>query len=148
MRSKTFRRSEELAESLRVTEAILQALEEEEEEEGEEDKNIEIVISEDQDDEDFFEDEDQPGVLWQVVPKEINCKKWDEKQQGNKSLRVHMKKHLKDQNKLLPCHYCDFKTSKENDFHISHVHGAGNNCLTCKKSCRTEEEMIKHVVDV
>ena len=143
----TQRRSDELAESLRVTEAVLQAQEEEEDEDEAED---EIVISEDQDDEDFLEDEDQPGVLWQVVPTEINCKKCDEKVQGNKSLREHMKKHVKEQNEVLPCYYCEFKTSKENEFlnHISRVHGAGNNCLTCNSSFKTHEDMIKHVVDV
>ena len=60
-----------------------------------------------------------------------------------------MQKHLKDQNKVLPCMYCDFKSNNENVFlnHITSVHGAGFTCLTCNTAFRTNSELISHVVD-
>ena len=135
------RKSEELAETLRITEAVMQAQEEEEEDDG--DNNEEGV-----DDEDFLKDEDHPGKLWQVMQEEFNCKKCDQKIMGNKSFREHMQKHIKDQKEVLPCYYCDYRTVSENEFlnHISSVHGAGHICLTCNNAFRTQEEMIKHVV--
>ena len=139
------RRSEQLAETLKVTEAILQAQEEEDDDEEDDD----IDTGNEVDDDDFLEDEDHPGQLWKVVQQEFNCKKCDEKVIGNKNLREHMQKHIKDQNEVLPCYYCEFKTGSENEFlhHISSVHGAGHTCLTCNNTFRTQEEMIKHVVD-
>ena len=84
-----------------------------------------------------------------MVQQECNCKKCDEKIQGNKNLREHMQRHIQDQKKFLPCYYCQFKTNSENNFlnHISSVHGAGHTCLTCNNTFRTQEEMIKHVID-
>ena len=60
-----------------------------------------------------------------------------------------MHKHIQDQREVLPCYYCDFKTSSENEFlnHISSVHGAGHTCLTCNNTFGTQEEMSKHVVE-
>ena len=103
------RRSEQLAETLKVTEAILQA---QEEDEDEEEDNTDAGANED--DDDYLEDEDDPGQLWQVVQQELNCKKCDEKVTGNKNLREHMQKHIQDQGEVLPCYYCEFKTSSEN----------------------------------
>ena len=102
-----------------------------------------------EDDDDFLEDEDHPGQLWQVAQQEFNCKKCDEKAMGNKSLRKHMQKHIQDQREVLPCYYCDFKTSSENVFlnHISSVHGAGHTCLTCNNTFHNQEDMINHVID-
>ena len=141
----TQRRLEEVAETLRVTEAILQAQEEEDDDDTD---NTEAGIGED--DDDFLEDEDHPGQLWEVVQQEFNCKKCDEKIQGNKNLREHMQRHIQDQKEILPCYYCQFKTSSENEFlnHISSVHGAGHTCLTCNNTFRTQEEMIKHVIKI
>ena len=58
------RKSEEIAETLRITEAVLQAQEEEE--------GVDNDDNEKEDDEDFLEDEDRPGTLWQVVQDEFN----------------------------------------------------------------------------
>ena len=144
------RKCEELTETLKVTEAVLQAQEEEaEDDEDTNEDEVDQENSEKEDDEDYLEDEDQPGKLWQVVQDEFNCKKCDQKVVGNRSLREHMQKHIKDQKEILPCYYCEFKTCSENEFlnHISSVHGAGHICLTCNNTFRTQEEMIKHVVD-
>ena len=148
------RRIEELSETLKVTEEILKAQEEEEEddnddEEEEDSEKAEQNQLQGEDDEDYLEDEDEPGTLWQVAQKEYACKKCDEKFSGNKNFREHMQKHLKDQKKVLPCYHCEFKFTSENEFlnHIASVHGAGHICLTCNKTFKTKEEMIKHVVD-
>ena len=85
----TQRRLEQVSETLKATEAILQAQEEDDDDADKEDDTEDIIEEEDFLD-DYLEDEDHPGALWQVKQKEINCKKCDEKLVGNKSLREHM----------------------------------------------------------
>ena len=144
------RKIEELVEKLKVTEAILEAQEEGEEDDEDDEENDEDEETKlPEDDDDYLEDADRPGQLWQVVQKENLCKKCDEKILGNKNFREHMQTHLLDKNKELSCYYCDFKTKNENVFlnHITSVHGAGHTCLTCNSTFKTQTDMISHVVE-
>ena len=149
----TQKRVEELTETLKVTENILKAQEEEQDEsqdaEEDDDQNVQLPDEDDEDDKDYLEDEDEPGLLWQVKQKEYACKKCDEKFMGSQAFKNHMQMHTENQKNNLHCYYCSDKFNSETTFlnHISSVHGGRPTCLTCNKVFKTQEEMVNHVVD-
>ena len=112
------RRIEELEETLKVTEDILKA--QEELQVYEEDSNEEVDTE--QIDESWMEDEGTGQLCPPVssVQESFICKKCDKIFPGAHNFSKHMRSHIKSNNALLRCHYCEFTTSNET-IHINHI---------------------------
>ena len=129
------RKTEQLSETLKVTEDILKAYEESEDED------------EDEGDEDAMEYEEVDPKMDETGRSSNTCKTCNKNVQSPEEMRQHERNHIKDNKVVVKCHHCDF-TSNDGEHlmnHISNKHYA-QTCLTCKKRFTTMDSLVGHAL--
>ena len=76
------------------------------------------------------------------------CKKCDKQLDNEQKFRLHMKEHLKKDNQLVQCHYCDSMTNDGAKYisHIGDMHSSKFNCETCGEEFNEFNKNIEHVM--
>ena len=101
--------------------------------------------------EEVYEDVTESGNMLPHQEKSmltIGCKKCDKVLKSDHELREHMKRHIKMQNKMITCSFCDHTTNDENDL-INHVvdnHSPKHTCATCNSEFSTKTKMMEHIL--
>ena len=100
-------------------------------------------------DNEVMENSDQSGYGntkdYQLIS--VKCTKCNETFQNNHLLGIHMKKHKRDEQKVINCNNCEFKTSNENSYmeHIIESHSTIHICQTCNNKFPSKNEMVEHM---
>ena len=95
-----------------------------------------------------MENSDQTGYgttnNYQLVS--VQCKKCDEQVQNNHQLRLHMRKHMRNEAQTIRCTNCEYESNDENSFlnHIVDNHSTIHICQTCNNRFPTKQELIDH----
>ena len=99
---------------------------------------------------DEMENSDQSGYGttkdYQLVA--VQCKKCDETLANNHLLRLHMRKHMRNEQEVLKCTNCDYKTTDEVSFlnHVVDNHSNLHICQTCNNRFPSKQELVAHIV--
>ena len=102
--------------------------------------------------EEVYEDNDSGELVAQQSNRlDHACKKCDKQLDNEHLFRQHMKEHMKKDNQLVQCHYCDFMTNDSSKYinHIAEMHSSKFKCGEEFKemSQRLEHIMVVHAFD-
>ena len=77
----------------------------------------------------------------------VQCKKCDKTLRNKNELRLHMKTHVKIDQTVMKCHYCEHETNNEIDHvnHIVDIHSTWHKCQTCGENFNKKEDLVDHI---
>ena len=135
------RKTEQLEETLKVTEDILKAYEDGEESEDEDEEE------EEEEDDDAMEYEEAGSKMEETGRRTNTCEKCNKQFQSPEEMRRHERDHTKVSKVVLKCHHCLF-TSNDGEKLINHMSNKhyAQTCLTCKKRFTTMDNLVEHAL--